>query len=253
MNNDVLLATIFADTAQPLAVQCAHWVRSSRRFRSFAETYRDKIRKKVSQSRDEQVLSDLRCELSVAFLLVQAREFQVEYERAAQAKQGGPDFTVLYKTHTPVHVEVKRLRPPAPGQDRVALGQTKILNTIGDKLGQMPPGAINVLVLVADRADTGGSAAPDLLGTMKLVQERIMTRDDAFFVGRGFGGARDFVRASQRLSAIILRAEPPTAAVLWRNPAARHMLPPAIATLLQRCLSAEDSTGASHAEPHNAA
>ncbi len=102
--------------------------------------------------------------------------------------------------------------------------------------------AINVLVLVADRADTGGSDAPALLGAMKLVQERIMTRDDAFFVVRGFGGVRDFVRASQRLSAIILRGEQPAAAVRWSNPAARHLLPPAIATLLQRCLSAEDVT-----------
>ncbi len=240
MNTDLLLATLFADTTHPLAVQCAHWVRSSRRFRSFAETYHDKIRKKVSQSRDEQVLRDLGCELAVAFLLLQERDLEVEYERAAQGKSGGPDFTVLYKTHTPVHVEVKRLRSPAPGQGRVALGYTKILNTIGDKLAQMPAGAINVLVLVADRAATGGDA-PDLLGAMKQVQERIMARDDAFFVGRGFGGMRDFVRASQRLSAVVLRTEQPAAAVLWRNPAARHMLPPAIATLLQRCLSLEDS------------
>ena len=245
MNTDVLLATIFADTTQPLAVECAHWVRSSRRFRSFAETYRDKIRKKVNLSRDEQVLRDLRCELAVAFLLVQARELQVEYERAAQGKHGGPDFTVLYKTHTLVHVEVKRLRPQAPRPDRVAAGHTKILNALGDKFDQMLPSALNVLVLVADSVDTGGSDAPDLVGTMKLVQERIMTRDDAFFVGRGFGGVRDFVRESQRLSAIVLRAEQPAAAMLWRNPAARHTLPPAIATLLQRCLSAGTATSGS--------
>lgn len=90
-------------------------------------------------------------------------------------------------------------------------------------------------LLAAIFADT---AQP--LATMRLVQERVMARDDAFFVGRGFGGVRDFVRASQRLSAIILRTEAPAAADLWRNPAARHRLPPGVATLLQRCLSAED-------------
>ncbi len=241
VNADQLLAAIFADTDQPLAVQCARWIRSSRRFRSFAETYRDKIRKKVRQARDAQGLRDLRCELAVAFLLLEARELEVAYELAAPGSRGGPDFTVVYKTHTPVQVEVKRLRAPAPEQDHVAAASTKILNALGDKFAQMPPGAINVLVLFVDRADTSDSAAPDLLTTMRVVQERIMAQDDAFFVGRGFGGVRAFIRASQPLSAIVLRTEEPAAAALWRNPAARHRLPSGAATVLQRCLAADDS------------
>jgi hypothetical protein len=240
VNTDLLLATIFADTDQPLAVQCTRWIRSSRRFRSFVETYRDKIRKKVRQARDAQGLRDLRCELAVAFLLLEARELEVAYELATPGNRGGPDFTVVYKTHTPVQVEVKRLRAPAPGQEHVAAAATKILNALGDKFAQMQSGAINVLVLFVDRAETSDSAAPDLLATMRTVQVRIMAQDDAFFVGRGFGGVRAFIHASQPLSAIVLRTEEPAAAALWRNPAARHRLPAGAATVLQRCLAADD-------------
>lgn len=242
MNIDALLTGIFADTTQPLAQSCALWMRSSRRFRSFAETYREKIRKKVRQSQDAQGLRDLRCELAVAFLLLQAPELQVAYEQAPSGHARRPDFTLLYKTHTPLHVEVKRLRAPAPGQDQVAVGANKLLHALGDKFTQLPPGMLNVLVLVVDPADPGLPAAPDLLTTMRLVQERIMARDDAFFVGRGFHGVREYVRASQPLSAIILRAEQPAAAELWHNPAAKHRLPPGIAMLLQRCLSTQDAT-----------
>src|SRR4051794_28238782 len=58
---DALLTELFGSTTQPLARQCAIWLRSSRRFRAFVETYRDKIRKKAGVARDEEACRDLEC------------------------------------------------------------------------------------------------------------------------------------------------------------------------------------------------
>ena len=89
-----LLPYIFGNTRLPLAVQFGHWVQESPRFRVFAETYRDKIRKKVRGISEAEGYRDLQAELAVAYFLLQERRFMVEYEKYAAGKQRGPDFTV---------------------------------------------------------------------------------------------------------------------------------------------------------------
>src|SRR4051794_5809737 len=101
-----LLPYIFTNTRLPLALQFADWVQASPRFRVFAETYRDKIRKKVRQINDAEGYRDLQAELATAYFLAQERKFLVEYEKYGVGKQRGPDFSVTYKSHIRFDVEV---------------------------------------------------------------------------------------------------------------------------------------------------
>lgn len=234
-----LLPYIFTNTRLPLAVQFATWVQASPRFRAFAETYRDKIRKKVRGITDAEGYRDLRAELATAYFLVLERRFVVEYEKYGVGKQRGPDFSITYKTHIRFDVEVTRLRG---GQAGASPEPGKLVNTLCAKLEQLPPSMINILVLAADDAPysgddpstgSGQALANGLRSAVTLLQERAERKDDEFFTRRGFLGARDFLKHYSRLSAIrlITRDAPP---VLRLQPQARHSLPPDLATLLRR-------------------
>src|SRR6476620_6855206 len=131
-----LLPYIFTDTRLPLAMQFANWVHESPRFRVFAETYRDKIRKKVRRITDAEGYRDLQAELATAYFLVLERRFLVEYEKYGTGKQRGPDFSVTYKTHTRFDVEVTRLRRSLQG---AGLEPGKLANTLCVKMVQFPP------------------------------------------------------------------------------------------------------------------
>ncbi|HKP51776.1 MAG TPA: hypothetical protein VJ183_03895 [Chloroflexia bacterium] len=226
-----LLPYIFTNTRLPIAVQFAHWVEASPRFRAFAETYRDKIRKKVRGITEEEGYRDLQAELATAYFLVLERRFLVEYEKYGVGKQRGPDFSVTYKTHTRFDVEVTRLRG---GQAGASLEPGKLANTLCVKLAQFPPSMINVLVLASDDAHySGDELAGGLRGAVTLLQERAERKDDDFFTRRGFLNSRDFLRHYSRLSAIRMVA-PDAPPILWLQPQARHPLPPDLATILRR-------------------
>ncbi len=159
MPSSDLLPYIFTNTRLPLAVQFAQWVQESPRFRAFAETYRDKIRKKVRGIAEAEGHGDLQAELATAYFLVQERRFVVEYEKYGVGKQRGPDFSITYKTHVRFDVEVTRLRgvrARAAGAGAEATGAApdlgKLVNTLCAKLVQLPPSMINILVLAADDA-----------------------------------------------------------------------------------------------------
>ncbi|HEX8230344.1 MAG TPA: hypothetical protein VF826_13650 [Chloroflexia bacterium] len=222
-----LLPYIFPNTRLPLAVQFAQWVQASPRFRAFAETYRDKIRKKVRTITEAEGFGDLQAELATAYFLVQERRFDVEYEKYGTGKQRGPDFSVTYKTHTRFDVEVTRLRG---GQAGEAPGPGKLANTLCAKLQQLPPSMINILVMSADDALY---SEDDLASGLRLLQERAERKDDEFFTRRGFLGARDFLRHYSRLSGIRLVAAG-ASPILRLQPQARHPLPPDLAAILRR-------------------
>jgi hypothetical protein len=242
-----LLPYIFTNTRLPLAVQFAHWVQASPRFRAFAETYRDKIRKKVRAITEAEGYRDLQAELATAYFLVLERRFVVEYEKYGLGKQRGPDFSITYKTHIRFDVEVTRLREVHGAQAREARAVVepgKLANTLCVKLVQLPPSMINILVLAADDAPytysvedpstgSGQALASGLRSALTLLQARAERKDDEFFTRRGFLGARDFHRHYSRLSAIRL-VTPDAPPVLRLQPQARHPLPPDLATLLRR-------------------
>jgi hypothetical protein len=218
---DELIAYFFgADSS--LAAEVGPWLDASPRFRAFAETYRDKIRKKARGRRDDDGRRDLVFELSVAFRLLEERRFALEYEPYGVG-QRAPDFRVTFRSRVRFNVEVRRLRPHVPKLDATA-EQARLIRAVCDKLGQLPPAMINVLIL---GADAPASAADALAPALLQLQDGAAHKDDALFRQRGFNGVRDFLRQYQRLSGALWLAgeHGGLRASLWRNPQARHPLP----------------------------
>jgi len=221
---DELIAYLFGAGDAPLAAEVGPRLVASPRFRAFAEIYRDKIRKKARALREDEARRDFAFELTIAARLVEDRRFALEYESYGMDKRA-PDFRVTFRGGTRFNVEVRRLRGRAPTDP------ARIIRAVCDKLGQLPPSMMNVLVLGAD----GPSSAADALApALVQLQDRAAQKDDAFFEQRGFTGTRDFLRRYQRLSAALWLTGAPGAlqASLWRNPQARHPLPADLARAL---------------------
>ena len=229
MTIEELARYIFGDTRSSLAVRCTGWMTESRRFRGFVETYRDKLRKKVRTSRSDAALLDLEAEVATAFRLVQEPRFGVTWEPLAASGGRGPDFAVDLTTRLRFYVEVTRPRlrlrvtGPAAEDGGADVAGVRLATAICAKLGQLPTGAINVLVLAGTDSRTA-----DIAQVMKDLKRRAERQDEAFFTHRGFASARAFVTTSYQLSAILL----PDGA-LWRNPEARRPLPASVSTALQ--------------------
>ena len=225
---DELIAYLFGAAQAPLAAEVGPWLSASPRFRAFAETYRDKIRKKARGLRDDEGRRDLAFELAVARRLLEERRFAVEYESYGVG-QRAPDFRVTFRTNLRFNVEVRRQRRSAP-MPGTPLDPARLIRAVSDKLGQLPPAMMNVLFLGAD--DTS-SAADALAPAMRSLQERAARKDELFFQQRGFTGVRDFLRHYQRLSGVVwVAGEPASPLALWRNPQARHPLPVDLARAL---------------------
>ena len=221
-----LIVYLFGADRSSLTAEVGPWLFESPRFRAFAETYRDKIRKKTRGLRDDEGRRDFAFELAIAVRLLEERRFVLEYEPYGVG-QRAPDFRVTFRSRLRFNVEVRRLRQPAPA-DRAPL-----IRAVCDKLGQLPPAMVNVLVLGTD----GPSSAVDtLVPAMLWLQDRAAHRDEALFQLRGFTGVRDFLRQYQRLSGALWLAGAPGAerASLWRNPQARHLLPAELTRALLR-------------------
>jgi hypothetical protein len=225
---DELCAYLFGADRSALAADVRTWLVESSRFRAFAEAYRDKIRKKARGLRDDEGRRDLSFELAVALRLLEERRFAVEYEPYGVGNRA-PDFRATFRSRLRFNVEVRRLRqsgtPDAPADPG------RLVRAVCDKLGQLPPAMINVLVLGGDGlASTAATVAPVMVG----LQERAARNEELFFQQRGFTGTRDFLRHYQRLScALLLGGEPVVLhRSLWRNPLARHPLPPDLARAL---------------------
>ena len=223
---------VFGPAPTELAARCAGWASGSRRFKAFVETNRDKLRKKVRLARDAATELDLEAEVATAYRLVQERRFTVTWEPAAPGGGRSPDFAVDFTTRLRFYVEVTRPRleagagppPAADGADETdSAAAVRLAAAVCAKLGQLPPSAINVLVLAGP--DVRAAAAAQAMADLK---KRAVQRDDAFFTRRGFVSARAFVTASHRLSAILLPDDG-----LWLNPEAGRPLPAAVRTALQ--------------------
>lgn len=230
-----LIDYIFGAATGPLAATCAQWLTASSRFRLFAETYRDKIRKKVRGIQEAAGYPALHAELYVASCLLQDRRCQVEYEKYGVGKQRAPDLTVTFRAHSQFNVEVTRLRPlPTETAGAQLADPAKLANTLCEKLGQLPPSISNVIWLLAE---AGSYQATDLQSSLRLLQERAAQKDDTFFARRNLNSVRDFHRYYLRLSGIVLGVfvpgSTPTPAMLWLNPQTKHPLPVDVQNLLR--------------------
>jgi hypothetical protein len=203
------------------------WLRASRRFRAFAEGYQTKIRSKLKNVRDEDAMKALRVELETALLLLGEERFALEYEKYAALKQRGPDYAVTFRTRTPFNVEVRRVRSVELDDDSQAR-TGKLMSVLCDKVGQMPPGIINLLWLTAEREITEA----DINSAAVTVRQLAERKDEAFFTRRGFASATDFLRQYRQLSGIVLHQAARN--VVWLNSLAKHKTPPEIVTAIQR-------------------
>lgn len=237
---------LFDDKPHILTGSMSDWLTSSRRFKSFTTTYRDKIRKKIRMTQDSESIQDLQVELECAYWLLQERRFNLVYEPYSSEKIRGPDFAVAFKSTT-FNVEVTRIRLPAaerpqPVSDSVATetpgseyANGRLLDTVGDKLGQMRPGMANLLLVAAGHPFV---RVLDLDQAMVQLKERAERKDAVLFGRHGFGGSSDFFKHYLRLSAILARSagdsDRAVPSHLWLNNQAKHPLPTPVQTILLR-------------------
>jgi hypothetical protein len=240
--NDGMIDYLFGGnkpTLDPeLETDFAGWLRGSRRFRTFAADYRDKIRAKLKNVRDESGIKSVRAELEIAVLLLREERFTIEYEKYAASKQRGPDFTVTFKTHTPFNVEVRRIHSMEIDASDAEVSKGKLMTVLCEKVGQMPPSIINLLWFVTDHE----ISEADLTQAIVTLRQLAEGKTEDYFTRRGFGSAADFLKHFRQLSGIILRKsnkQPDElldnhAPMLWLNSLARHKVLPGIVTAIQR-------------------
>ena len=244
--NEQLLGYLFDDKPHILAAPMSRWIGLSRRFKAFATTYRDKIRKKIRVTQSDAGIKDLEVELETAYWLLQEQRFAVAYEPYSSQKTRGPDFAVTFKSIT-FNVEVTRIgsremegtlpapeAPTTPWHDPQQVGG-RLMDTVYDKLGQMRPGMINVLIVVTD-----GDIARvlDINQAMARLRERAERKEASLFGRYGFVKTADFFKYYLRLSGVLVRTvgkQDGTAhSILWANNQAKHAIPGPIRTSLQR-------------------
>jgi hypothetical protein len=222
-----LLDAAFGGATHPLAAWYAGLLAGAPALHAFTEANAAKIRKKTRLARDPEAQRDLRCELAVAAALVDRRS-PLTYEPLAGEGRRGPDFLLRHKGHTDVYVEVSRLRP-ARSEERDPLD--RLAAALCGKLGQLVPGAANLLVLVSD-ADRYGAEA--IRETFLALRRRADARDDAYFAFRGLAGARAFLQGLPRLSALLAVMPASPEVTLSPMQQARHPLPADLARAIAR-------------------
>jgi hypothetical protein len=241
MLTDELLTYLFDGQPHLLRASIAAWLASSRRFNTFADTFRDKIRKKLRVTQDPETLLDLQLELETAYLLLQERPFSVVYEPQQCGQGRCPDFAVSYTTSLTFMVEVTRMRATRKGTSKPAsedasfsLEGDRLADAVCSKLGQLPPQSSNILILGVDAPHPSQS---DLQAAMLRTQQRAERSDSAFWRRYRFRDRADFFRHFQRLSEVIMRESQEQAgqpSVAWINPQAKYPLPSKVRTALYR-------------------
>jgi hypothetical protein len=216
--------------SDPFAEELAGWLAASTRFRSFLESNRDKVRKKLRGAADTEARRDLRAELRAAHLLVANKGFEVAFEAYGLGK-AGPDFTVTYRGERAFNLEVTRRRTA----DAAGYGWALLA-----KLRQLPPSVPNAVLIAID----GQADAADPEAAIRALRARADRKEEEFFVERGFDGSRGFYERFLRLSAVFVLGRDGTGtgtgrASVWINRSARIDLPPRAA---RACLLALDAS-----------
>jgi len=233
---DELHTFLFDGQPHFLAPLMESWLTSSRRFTSFVTIFRDKIRKKLRTTQDQETLYDLRLELETAYLLLQERTLSLLYEPEQSKQVRSPDFAVTFTTSLSFMVEVTRLRAAPSSEDLLTLSLEgeRLADAICSKLGQFLPKLSNILIV---GMDVPRLTQNDLQAVMLRIQQRAERNEAAFWQRYGFRDRADFFRHYQRISEVLVRGlklqagEP---VVAWINPQARHPLPGKVRTALHR-------------------
>jgi hypothetical protein len=251
MLTDDLLTYLFDGQSNFLVQPVAAWLASSRRFAAFATTFRDKIRKKLRTTQDQESLLDLQLELETAYLLLQERSLSLAYEPEQSKRIRSPDFAVTFTTSLTFMVEVTRVQvdlknmasesreqvpiPPMPEPNPAVLPlSVHLANAVAGKLGQLLSQRSNVLLVAIEAARlTPG----DIRNALLNLQQRAERNDPTFLQKHGFQNRADFFQHYQRLSEVLVRAphfEAAKSIVTWINPQAKRPLPSKVRTVLYR-------------------
>jgi hypothetical protein len=212
-----LSAYLFDGQPHRLAGELLDWMDTSSRFLAFADTYRDKIRKKLRVNRDPESLLDVRAELAVAYGLLTDRRFAVAYEPAASEKRRSPDFAITYRANLVFLVEVARMRVDDRKADLAYL-EDRITRILLGKLSQLQPGQANLLVIHCLAAI---AQQTNLEGLLQQIKTRVEGRDPAFYALSRYSSPADFYKDFTHLSGIVLWGSGPQ---LWVNKQARPAL-----------------------------
>ena len=248
MQVDELLTYLFDGQAHLLAPEMETWLASSRRFAAFVNSFRDKIRKKLRTTQEQETLLDLRLELETAYLLLQEQRLSLVYEPPC-GQSRCPDFAVTFTTRLTFMVEITRTRGLQKGSNAQDLDQSmppsdipspiqakgdSLADTICSKLGQLIPQRSNLLLVGVEALHLTQS---DIHAAMLRVQQRAERNEPAFWQRYRFRDRADFFRYYQRLSEVLVR-EPQlqgdALVVAWINPQARYPLPSQVRTALYR-------------------
>lgn len=227
MTNAELLSFLFAETGGEAAELLTPWILQSRRFQSFIVANRAKIRKKLRTATTPESLHSLLLELDIARYFSADSHCVVEYEKFGHSKQRSPDLTVTYRTHTRFNLEATCVR--------IGEGQTdKLVRIVGDKLGQLIPEMLNLLVL----SPGSGSLTPEQVSAAMMRLKQQAEQPDKELLSRlGFQDSKGFFKQFRWLNGIVLwrpheqTQSSPTLA--WINPQARYCLPVEVHALLR--------------------
>ena len=233
---DELHKYLFDGQPHSLAEPMRTWLESSRKYSAFVTTFRNKIRKKLRVTQDQETLDDLRLELETAYLLLQERALSLVYEPEQSKQVRNPDFAVTYTTSLTFMIEVTRLRGISSLDKSSLLESERLSDAICSKLGQLLPGRSNILIVGVEAFSLTQS---DLQSIMLRVQQRAERNDSAFWQRYGFRDRADFFRHYQRLSEVLVRGSQVQAKelrVIWVNSQAKHPLPGKVRTVLYRSL-----------------
>jgi hypothetical protein len=239
MLTNELLIYLFDGNPHILTEPMTLWLESSRRFTAFVTAFRDKIRKKLRVTQDQETLYDLRLEFETAYLLLQERTLSLAYEPEQSKQVRSPDFAVSYTTSLTFMVEVTRLRTVSraemsSSENGASLEGERLADAICSKLGQFLPQRGNVLIVGVDALRLTQN---DLQSIMLRIQQRAERNDSAFWSRYGFQDRAEFFRHYQRLSEVLVRRtqwEVDQPMVAWVNPQAKHPLPSKARTALYR-------------------
>ena len=228
---DELLIYLFEGREHPLATPMATWLAASRRFTTFVNTFRDKIRKKLRTMPGQERLLDLQLELETAYLLLREQSLSVVYEPPLGGVRA-PDFAVSFTTSLTFMIEVTRLRTAeraAPIPDP----SERIADAMYGKLGQLLPQQSNVLLVGIEGSCPTQS---ELQAALIRLQQRAERSDSTLL--RQHSDRADFFRRYQRLSEILVRGsqllQTDAPVVVWVNPQAKYPLPARVRTALYR-------------------
>jgi len=233
-----LLDYLFDGNSHFLTQPVETWLNSSRRFATFVDAYRDKIRKKIRVTQDSETLLDLRLELETAHRLLQERTLTLVYEPQLAEKVRSPDFAVTFTTSVTFTLEVTRLRTNQKSTEEQSSETTAIGDRLADavcsKLGQLVHQQSNILLVGMEGLRL---SQEDIRSAMLRMQQRAERSDPDFFQRYRFRDRTEFFRHYQRLSEILVRctdSQEETPFVPWVNLQAKIPLPNKVRTVMYR-------------------